>query len=1287
MKKFSLLLASAMLATVSAFAQTKPAAPAYTSFDAAYADQDNAYYLYNVEAGLFLCAGNNWGTRASLATNGKKGQNDLATYEDLTLGKAEVAGIPWFVGEATLTNDTECYTFENKSGNGGVYNVVDNLDGIWVDGGADRPYNRWFVNKLDGNTFQLSYFVEQTEGEGDEAVTSIVKPAGWYGAQRLADGDTRTYIEEGANTTWAFVSKAEFDKVQPLLNLYYVQVGLADLISKAKAQGSTADFTAYEALVNDANADRAEVIKVIDVLAPAILLGEAIKAAKEVDPAHDYSKFEALYNSTEATAAELNDATTLLKAITSLKKAIDAALAQYPSLDLSEPKAVYDNLDATLAEVQEAEAKVAEIVSIYEQSQATLDKPADITATIPYVADLNAISAGNGVLPKAGWTSTKQSGNFHINTWSTEGNSDGTNMVTPFLEYWKAGGNNLDDQIFYRDPVKDPFTVLAGAYRISSNIRLYNESGADYMTGVYLFANANRTNLLNPEVEGSGNEIDGAAYGNFNGMLWYWKDSFETYAIVPEGGTLKFGVQTEGANFNWVATRDWKVEYLGDAYDALDHVRKNSELLVPEIGEEAIVTKKLLTDFNAAKDAYANSTSAESILAAYGTLLPLAEDLPANIAAWKAYDDAVYAAREHSILSSGKAGQYIDLLEEYVGNDKIAPSEDYPHGSYMYIIEALELSTEEVEAETAFLAQLLDDAIKKSMTPGEDVSDMLKNPKFNDGFTGWTNKSSGENPGAVYKSNNGASNCVETYNAVIDVYQTVTDVPDGIYSITCQAFERPAMPGNFDGTETSKVFLYMNDFQTNIMNITTDALDPEKTTPVSGVSGQVTEGANCFLDANNPSNTDWPYDSDFEGKYIPNSLEGASYAFQGGRYTQKVYGLVEGGTMKIGLTSNGTQAHWALWSNFTLTYEGKTAEALNELLDTYVERAEDYLEENGDNMTDPASDALDDAIAAAVDSQEGEDADEMWNALVALNKAMADAQENVAAVAKLQIALEAMEEAMNEAEAPSQAALDAYDEVNDVDYSEMITAEVEKFIEQVNLAAAMLRIPAYETASDENPVNMTSVIKNADFELNANNGDWTWNKYDTQNGPNLDNGINGKSCEFWAPSADKLQFEIYQVLTALPAGTYELSAKAGNGLNGQADTGAEGRAALYATTSGGATSSTPIEVTEGEATAAKTYSIIFTLKEGETVEVGFKTVGTMAARWFAGDDFELWYFGAESAKVADGDDALVVIEGIDAEETTISAIYTVTGAKVSSLQKGINIVKYANGKVAKVLVK
>ena len=45
------------------------------------------------------------------------------------------------------------------------------------------------------------------------------------------------------------------------------------------------------------------------------------------------------------------------------------------------------------------------------------------------------------------------------------------------------------------------------------------------------------------------------------------------------------------------------------------------------------------------------------------------------------------------------------------------------------------------------------------------------------------------------------------------------------------------------------------------------------------------------------------------------------------------------------------------------------------------------------------------------------------------------------------------------------------------------------------------------------------------------------------------------------------------------------------------------------------------------------------------------------------------------------------IEAINAEDANISEVYSVSGAQQNTLQKGVNIVKYANGEVKKVVVK
>ena len=1309
MKKTLLMFVSLVLTTVSALAlPTKPVVNQFTPWAL------NAQgYLYNVDAGMFITNGNWWGTHACGADNGKADGSNFVTFDDVLYGRAKLKGHLWKIGEGDNNTvdgvETECYVIENLTlgGDKFLFHAEGAGDDIWVDGKGEKNYNGWYVKQNPDNTFKLMY-----------------AGLGTLGFQKLAEGNVNVFLDKEdvtTNTTWVLVSAEVYKNVIDGLNIYYVSNTLNELLTSAKALGVTKDFSAYEALLESDTTKYEDYAKAAQALHPFIALGESIAEAKKLDAAHDWSSFENVYANDKSTAAEIDSTLAHLKAYMSLKKKLNTALSEYPKLDFSAPKAVYDAMGSTNEELAAAEAQIDKIIADYNQSQATLEKPADITATIPYVTDLAALAAGNGVLPKAGWTSTKKDGNFHVNTWSEEGNpgNDGTNMTTPFLEYWKGKGNNLDDQIFYRDPERDEFTVLPGAYRISSNIRIYNESGADYMTGAYLFGNLNRTNLVKPEVESQNNAIEGAVYGTYKDMLYYWKDSFETYAIVPADGILKFGVQTEGANFNWVATKNWKVEYLGDAYESLDYVRKNSELRADSYADETIAQKSLLAEYNKAVENYKSATTAEAISEGYANISILMDSIISNVAAYEAYIAETERIEEYLANNPMRDNDYTLYLSDYFNIDPLGPDMVPENGNKAYILENLNLDTKAILAETDTIGKILLLAITSGLEPGDDCSDMLVNASFADGFNGWVNNCKGEFAnGAVGDfSKFDLPNNVELYNGTVDCYQIVNNVPDGVYSLTLRAFERPAGNGNYDGTEPSKVFLYMNELETPVQNIVTGALPDDK----------AEDGVNCYK--TNKYNLPDPQgltDYEISGKgWVPNGMAGAAVAFNAGRYEQTVYGLVEGGTMKIGITSKGANAHWVLWSDFKLTYLGKDAaylilEAQNNALEEAIAKLDSYLGEN--ELTDPefnaASKVIDDAgnvydyaselVDPDADSEEINAAiDSVKATIVKIEAALEYAQENVKALKTLGEAYDALSDIVNSpvVDNPSQEALDAataliecYDEG---DYLNLTTEEVKTLTEQFDEAASALRVPGDIIASDEEPFDMTSAIVNADIEAGINEG---WSHSGATAFGQKSSGIETISFEFWggsaADAAKNLQFDVWQTLVALPAGKYELQAELINSLNKQKDLGNPGRAFLYAATftadSDTTQYSTAVDVTgqkedgtyKDDANVlsedAKVYSVIFTVEEGQKVRIGVKTSGVMTARWFIGDNFKLWYYGTASEK-EDSEDPSGV-EAIEAAGAEIVAIYTVSGARIATLQKGINIVKYADGTTKKVIV-
>ena len=1390
MKKSVLLFVSLLLATVSAIAQ--PAKPEVSYADWASVEEKAEIYFYNVEAGMFLTAGSSWGTRATLI-----GIKDKNTYNDLLADASGFKGNKWLIAAAEESRGGKnCYMFENKSGSN--YLSADTKDGIWVDGGTDRPVVGWYIAKNNGDkTFQLGYMLktEKKDAEGNtvkdgDNIVYEYSSMGIFGVQKFEEGDLNTYIDESeAYSTWAIVDGTEYERVQPLFQAYYAGISLQNFINEAKKQGINADFSPYEALLAKDGVTYKELQDAINKISPAVELGKAITKAKEFDGSRSWEKFEKIYANTESTVTELNDATALVNslvalktainagidldqahdysastaiynsddskkadvdtettrvnAFVSLKKKLDEATAGYPAVDFSEAKTAYDNTQSDAKTLAEAEAKIGELQDAYDIAHATVDKPGDITSQLTNVDGSSATDWTRT------WLGDGRAGDFHLNTWSVEGNNnaDGTNMVVNFLEDWVAKGNTLSDQKFQRNPVK----VAPGAYKITANIRVYNESGADYMKGAYLFGNVSRNSLFANEDEAQTNAVEGAKYNTYNNMLNYWKDGFETYAIVPKDGTLTFGVMIENANYNWVAAKNFRVYYMGDSYESLDYVRKNSDMFAQPFPEETFAMQQLLDDYNNAIPNYGKAQNAEELLDAVQKLVSLSESVQNNANAYKAYKDRVDGLKAG--IENGEIDldgpdadilfDYLDDLGEELGPDsETAVEYGFKNGYSAYIIANRLLKTEEITEELEFLNKLYDAAVRTSLKDGTDLTNLIVNPGFEEELVdgkgkGWSLDTSKGGTGSLTNWRGGDSDgknyCAEAYEQNFDVYQEIEGVKDGIYEVSVQAFYRGGWPeaawNNYkkdpEMKGDAKVYseVYLNEFSTpirNVMEITLDDVsqftskDNYSSFAVTGEGGETT---NVF---------------------VPNGMASASTSFSledpEKNYTMSAYGLVTDGKIRLGIrrltTPPSNAGTWTLWDNFKLTYRAKNPELAAQVLDAKAKELNELLATSEENMTDPV---IQNSVYAYTESQKTDLSDAAkYEVLIETNDALVAAKENILQVGAYKTANEAYQAACDELEKVdgSQEAeiwnqIDEMDDELDGDAfrslstEDLVTliAKVEDFTKEVQAAIDDIKlaqkVAEMADATDDKPYDATSWIINPDMEdaSQDSNADASkkmagWDFWKAKgNGPvKGSDGINGRSLEAWSGTIGaELEFTAYQTLTGLPAGKYKLSAKAANASNGVAadetlwadpEKAATGRAYLCAILSDGENEkavSTPVEPNVGSATAANTYTVTFTVEEGNDVKIGFQSIGTMPFRWFMCDDFTLTYYGTESAKVDSTDEGdVVAIEGV--EETApatkaIAGIYNASGAKIATLQKGINIVKYTDGSVKKIFVK
>ncbi|MCQ2258176.1 MAG: hypothetical protein MJZ41_09340 [Bacteroidaceae bacterium] len=1243
MKK-SLLLIAALVSNAAVFAQWT--APAPSKVQEMATDGETSQYLYNKEAGGFFAGGNDWGTRASVSTTA-----DPIKFVSL---------------------DGEAYNFAcyPAAKNAWLYVSCNNFDAMWVDAAnavANSTYpgtDAWQIQKQANGSYKISN--STITGPYTLGVAEIYR--GLKGNTRCYINDQEDVYEVDGETTpsisgkfydeWYFVDEEEYEALKPQVEVYLAAVNLQGKIDAVKAE----------------------------------------------DEAFNLANINKVYQNTSSTIEELNAAGEICDAAIAFHKALVDAQATYPNLDFSAPTAVYNNVNSTAEELTAASGQIKEIVNNYLATQATFESPIDYSSVI---------GNGSDVAP---WTQEfaddKKVGTWHTNTWSTEANggADGTDMVTPFCEDWVANGSILSDQKIFQ-VLKN---AAPGLYKFEANVRLYNEKGdVDAITGCNMYF-GDKSVTLAEQVE---------MYKSSGKCVLWSKNKFHIIAIVEESGDIEFGFDIKDATFNWMAFKETSLKYYGN-----ENCQANAEKLIKasynfEKAEGVDANADVIAAYNNAVDAFDAAQSAEEITAAAAAADAAKTALDANIAAYNKLKDNIKAWEKAVSEKQDLAGAEWDDFSDFMqSEDKI---DNYPTPNPVVINDGdRSLTTEEIEEYIKKVDELYASAISHSITDGADCTDiMLVNPKFTDpNGAGWTVTDGKTGKCGNYTARGGLHNfpVAESWHATFDVFQEIDGVPDGIYSLSLNGFCRLD-----DGETEVAAEIYMNEFATTLQDLNS----PEQMVKNDVENGIAIDGYNCYLDntdnggwTTNPvflveqadgsmapcghnspaNNTDSQVDIDGTTYLAPNGMEGASVAFSANRYQAKVYGLVEGGKMRLGIRNTSTH-QWALWSNFTLTYEGKSKDALLDLLPQYIEKLENYSADNVDNMTTPAKTVAVAPIADAKNAVAAQDVDAMYQSLSDVNAAMVAAKENVAAVN----AFHAVEEEINAALEgnPGAEALAAYDKISDkiTGYEALSTADLNELTDQMKEVAELLRIPSTEGATDEEPVDFTAVIINPDFSTGNADG-WKYQFAEVSNlGFQNNNVYNGEEVsvdqfiEGWrsgnAPIGDG---SIEQTISKLPAGVYTLTVDAiANLQSSQADdpeaddyweTASNG-IYLFASEADGKKSAIEIKSANG---SPKHFSLVFAKENADSdVTIGIQAIQS-TCNWIAADNWTLAYNGAigESSLVINGDatDA-VAIDEVAASKTAASAIYNAAGARINKLQKGLNIVRMADGSVKKIMVK
>lgn len=786
-----------------------------------------------------------------------------------------------------------------------------------------------------------------------------------------------------------------------------------------------------------------------------------------------------------------------------LKEEINSAIDE--GYDMTEIEAIYNNPDAKYWQLKEASRMISIIKRNKAMSEATAESPVSITE---YFADANCDAL-------TGWTHDceyDKDGNVgsggHGTNWQAHSAvhtaADGY-QTEKFIERWVNGNS---------DPVTGTEEV-AGAGRLSDGVlsqTLHKLPAGGYKVTCYAMA-TQQTKGDDFKVEGVSVFADTKSTPNSQVVATKAgvPQKFEFLLDIKEGEDLTIGFKLDKCTANWVFVDNFQIVYCGPSFKAmnLNDVQTAAEDLDAKLaGVNACptYTDKAAELIESARAMTEDGTSDEEINAMKKNLSDVAAEIEKSSALYAELETLNATIGE--FLAEDPAGdEFEDFMELYddCGNGDGAEA----------LMSTWSLDNEELTTYMANLKVKLENAQNASIKPGDDITRKIVNPSFDNGKEGWTVKEGNPTFNETYK------NC-EVYQGTFDIYQDITNIPDGVYELSVLAFQRVAENGvaskaHDAGTEDITAFIYANDLETPFTSPYTYGMKEN-------------------------SGDDYKYNLNGEEVYIPNSMKGMAAATTENpeAYTVTVPMFVEGGTLRIGVREkrrpsniNNSWGDWAIWDNFRLKYVGSKGDALNVVTTPLIAKAAGLLDSK---MNAEVRAQLETAKTAL-------ETEATVPGIHTLSAAIEAANTSIEAYKPLQTAIENAQTRYDENEASSttsDVAKGLYNAAkttaeNIYNNGTVADAEIPAAIKALNEGVTKYVIhDVIADASETKPAEITKVIVNSDFATMNSTG---WEVKDGSMGFQANNNI--EAGEFY-----NCTFNLQQSLVGLPAGMYRLTTQA-----------------------------------------------------------------------------------------------------------------------------------------------
>lgn len=772
-------------------------------------------------------------------------------------------------------------------------------------------------------------------------------------------------------------------------------------------------------------------------------------------------------------------------------------------LDVSAVEAIYNNPNAEYWQLKEASRMITDARRNKAMAEATAESPVGITE---YVPDANCDAL-------TGWTHDciyDDKGDVghggHGTNWQTNSHAytapDGY-QTEKFIERWVDGNS---------DPVTN--TKVDGAGRLSDGVlsqTLHKLPAGGYKVTCYAMA-TQQAKGDDFKVEGVSVFADTKATKNSQAVATKAgvPQKYEFLLDIKEGEDLTIGFKLDQCTANWVFVDNFQIVYCGPSFKAMnlnDVQTAAADLDAKLAGINAcpIYTDKAAELIASANEMTVDSTPDEDINVMKKNLADIAAEIEKSSKLYAELETLNGTIQE--FLAEDPAGDEFDAFMDLY-ND--CGNED--HEGAEALMSTWSLDNDALTKYMADLKVLLENAQNASIKPGDDITRKIVNPSFDTGTSeGWT--------GNVTVSKD-YKNC-EAYEKTFDLYQDITNIPDGVYELSVLAFQRVgtnevASAAHDNGTENITAFIYANDLETPF------------TSPYTYGMKEPSGG--------NPA--DYKYNLNGEDVYIPNSMQGmaAAIAENPKAYTVTVPMLVEGGTLRIGVRAKTRPSNthdWAIWDNFRLKYIGSKSDALSAVTTPLIAKAAGLLDSK---MNAEVRAQLETAKTAL-------ETEATVPGIHTLSAAIEAANTSIEAYKPLQTAIENAQTRYDENEASSttsDVAKGLYNAAkttaeNIYNNGTVADAEIPAAIKALNEGVTKYVIhDVIADASEAKPADITKVIANSDFATMSSTG---WDVKDGTMGFQANNSV--EAGEFFNTT-----FNLQQTLVGLPAGMYRLTTQA-----------------------------------------------------------------------------------------------------------------------------------------------